>query len=150
MNYSISGSGAVNAKRFPMLLMNYFNYANTAELKMQSSYPNIADWEALIINELSASRPVYYSGLSSDYGHAFVCDGYRSSDDKFHFNWGWTSYQDGYYAIGALNPQGYTFNLGNVIVIGIKPKFIPPAVDRRLQLMSNKLDPRFRSALILF
>ncbi len=42
------------------------------------------------------------------------------SDEKFHFNWGWSGSYDGWYAIGALNP-GITLNLSNLAILQIKP-----------------------------
>ncbi|MFA6923262.1 MAG: thiol protease/hemagglutinin PrtT [Bacteroidales bacterium] len=141
MGYGPSASGATTSS-IPDALMNYFDYANTAEIKDKSNYPNDDDWKGLIINELSSSHPVLYTGIdNTEGGHAFVCDGYRSSDQKFHFNWGWSGNPNNYFAIGALNPAGYAFNSNNMIVIGIKPKFIPPPVDDAYKLMSNKLDP---------
>jgi len=121
MNYAVAGSGAYSTD-VPYALSTYFNYDPTVQYKAQADYPNVETWKALIRTELDNSRPVYYSGQSTaSGGHAFVCDGYRTSDSKFHFNWGWSGYADGYFAIGALNPAGSNFNDNNAIVIGIKP-----------------------------
>ncbi len=121
MQYGADGSGAFS-EDVPFALVNYFNYAPTVELKSKTNYPVMADWYALLRNDLDAGRPVYYAGSSTaSGGHAWVCDGYRISDNKFHFNWGWSGSYNGYFAIGSLNPGGNNFNDDNRIIIGIQP-----------------------------
>jgi len=121
MQYAASGSGAYS-EDVPFALVNYFNYAPSAEMKAKVGYPVMADWYALIRTDLDASRPVYYAGSSTaSGGHAWVCDGYRISDNKFHFNWGWSGSYNGYFAIGSLNPGGNNFNDENRIIIGVTP-----------------------------
>ena len=117
MNYSPSASGAYS-ENVPSSLIDYFNYENTAEIKYKSSF-SANNWVNLLKTELDANRPVYYSGNDGTSGHAFVCDGYNASN-QFHFNWGWSGYSNGYYAMGNLNP-GYAFNQGNAAVIRIRP-----------------------------
>ena len=61
-----------------------------------------------IYNELINGRPCgffakYTSNGTVSGSHAFICDGYRVKDDKFHFNFGWASLYDGWYAMTALN-----------------------------------------------
>jgi photosystem II stability/assembly factor-like uncharacterized protein len=120
MNYgvqtSIAFDGAVvNA------LKTYFNYNPRLTLVTRSSLQSNTQWDSLLVNELSYGRPIYYSGVGEDGSHAFVCDGYRESDGKFHFNWGWNAYYNGYYTIGNLNPGGSTYNQSNTAIIGIQP-----------------------------
>lgn len=58
-------------------------------------------------------------------GHAFVIDGYK--DESFSVNWGWGGYCDGFYQIGALNPEsagkptGDKYNVGQSAVFGMEP-----------------------------
>jgi len=121
MQYGASGSGAYS-EDVPFALCNYFGYASSTHLEAKTDYPVITDWYALLRTELDASRPVYYAGSSTaSGGHAWICDGYRMSDNKFHMNWGWSGSANGYYAIGALNPMGNNFNDENRIIIGIEP-----------------------------
>ena len=82
---------------------------------------NATDCKNLLKSELDARHPVYYSGSGTDGGHAWVCDGYRNSDSKFHMNWGWSGVSNGYFTIGALTTPAGTFNSSNSIVCGIKP-----------------------------
>lgn len=121
MQYGADGSGAYS-EDVPFALCNYFNYASTTRLEAKTNYPVMADWQALIRSELDASRPVYYAGSSTaSGGHAWICDGYRSSDSKFHMNWGWSGSYNGYFAIGSLNPGGNNFNDENRVIVGAVP-----------------------------
>lgn len=122
MDYSTSGSGAYSWD-VPNALISYFKYSPSAEIQFLSNF-STANWTNMLKAELDppASRPVYYSGDDGTSGHAFVCDGYTTSPSlKFHFNWGWSGWSNGYYAIGSLNPTGYTFNQNNAAVIRIMP-----------------------------
>jgi len=120
MAYGTSGSGAFS-ENVPPALLNYFNYSPDIDIKYKNNYANVEDFKTLLRNDLDAHLPIYYSGDGNGSGHAFVCDGYRMSDGKFHFNWGWSGSANGYYAIGNLNPSGYTFNNNNAAVVHIKP-----------------------------
>ena len=105
-----TGSGA-HSEDVPEALM-FFGYTNSYHL---SKNGNDGIWDSLLQNDLYQSRPVYYSGKNSDGGHAFVCDGYKSSNGKYHFNFGWGGYTDGYYALNYVNGfatgQGAVFNI---------------------------------------
>ena len=83
-----------------------------------------------IKEDLNANRPIYYSGSSTEGGHAFVFDGY-DKDDLVHVNWGWSGINNGYFLISALNPSspgigggtsaGGGFVTGQGMVRGIQP-----------------------------
>ncbi|MBR1929785.1 MAG: C10 family peptidase, partial [Paludibacteraceae bacterium] len=62
-----------------------------------------AEWLAMLKEELDNARPIMYAGgdQAGESGHSFVCDGYDSSN-KFHFNWGWSGWCDGYYDVNNL------------------------------------------------
>lgn len=95
----------------------YFNYsANYIE---KSKYPNESDWVTTLKQELNASRPILYAGSGTG-GHAFVCDGYDSSD-MFHFNWGWNGGSNGYFALSSLTPGNFNFSYDQNAVINIQP-----------------------------
>jgi hypothetical protein len=122
MNYAPDGSGA-QSESVPFALTNYFNYDNTTiAFENMSDYTPI-EWNALLISELNATRPLYYSGDDGTTGHAWVCDGYQTTGSvtMFHMNWGWSGSSNGYYAIGSLNTPGYAPNQNNSVIIGIKP-----------------------------
>ncbi|MCP4895866.1 MAG: IPTL-CTERM sorting domain-containing protein [bacterium] len=86
---------------------------------------NDTEWKNLLKPELDAARPVLYRGQNGG-GHAFVCDGYDSSD-RFHFNWGWGGSHDGYFAIGDLTPGTHDYSAHNAVVYGIRPDTPPIA-----------------------
>ena len=127
MAYGVGTAGSAAASSTaPNALKTYFNYANSTEVRMKSSYSD-SQWITMLKTELDNSRPVYYFGQSDSAGHAFVCDGYDNSN-LFHFNWGWSGSNNGYYAIGALSPGvGGTgsgdgqYNLQNGAIFGCQP-----------------------------
>ncbi len=126
MDYSPSASGAYSFD-VPSALISYFNYSTSAEIKFLADFTS-ANWITMLKGELDNSHPIYYSGTGPQGGHAFVCDGYNTTN-QFHFNWGWDGMANGYFAIGSLNPIGDTFNLDNSAVIRIKPPSSAPLAD---------------------
>ena len=104
MGYGLSASGAFSAN-VPSALVDYFGYANSAHFSYRRYY-SLPVWMDMIYNELSQGYPLYYSGQAADGsgGHAFVIDGYRSSDAFVHVNWGWSGMSDGYFRITTLEP----------------------------------------------
>ncbi|GHU63085.1 hypothetical protein FACS1894123_05170 [Bacteroidia bacterium] len=96
-------------------LMKYFKYDKGLQLFTRSYYSN-EDWKNIIYKELDAGRPIFYSGLSTEGGHAFVCDGYDSAG-LFHFNWGWDGQLDGYFTIDNI-----TYKYDNDAIVGIQPE----------------------------
>ena len=141
MNYGTSASGAQSFK-VAIALRSYFNYDLNLCYEEKSSYSDDA-WISKLKEDLDASRPIYYSGSNSNSGHAFVCDGYDSSDN-FHFNWGWGGNQDGYWTIGALNPGSGgagsgsgTYNLNNAAIFGVRPSQCTASVPTELGYTLN-------------
>lgn len=102
MNYSSSASGAYSFNVGPAWTNN-FDYDATSLKYHLREYYSQTEWDNLVYAEIAQGRPVYYSGASSQGGHAFVCDGY-AGNGYFHFNWGWGGYQDGYFLLFSLNP----------------------------------------------
>lgn len=88
------------------------------------------NFETICANDLALGRPILYAGYNEDWtsGHAIVMDGYRTSDNSFHFNFGWGGSGDGYYQLidGSVNGFGY----GESIVYGI----YSPNMDRTLEV----------------
>lgn len=115
------GASSTSTSYVANALSTYFGYDNTAYYDEKANYTN-SDWESLLVIELDNGRPLEYRGSGPDGGHAFVCDGYQgTSNNHFHFNWGWGGYEDGYYYLSNLNPGSYTFNDGQAAVFGIQP-----------------------------
>ena len=99
MGFAPDGSGAFSAD-VPPAMAQYFDYNNCIQ-KSRASYP-LATWNSMLKSEFDLGRPVYYSGQSSEGGHAFVCDGY-DEEDFMHFNFGWSGSDDDFYAVDAID-----------------------------------------------
>ncbi|MFP4347004.1 MAG: C10 family peptidase [Desulfococcaceae bacterium] len=126
MNFGPEGSSG-STKSAMYALMNYFKYKESAYFVEKTSYVN-SDWENLLKAEISAGRPILYSGSGSS-GHAFVCDGFDNSDPiLFHFNWGWGGNHDGYYLLSGLTPDDRNYSEGQDAVLGIEPSVDPTLV----------------------
>ena len=130
MDYGTDASSAYS-EDVPYALESYFGYT-TSGILYKSNYSNSA-WISLLKNELDAYRPIYYCGSGIYGGHAFVCDGY-DSDNKFHFNWGWSGNANGYFAIGNLNPNNFIFNSNNAAIL-IEP--VAGIIDAPTNLMAE-------------
>ncbi len=116
MNYTLSNSGA-SSRNASLRLIDTFGYSASIREIDRSHYTTV-QWEELIYGELSAKRPVMYSGDNArGGGHAFICDGYK--DGMYHFNFGWGGYQDAYFVISAYS--GIEYNRGQSAIIGIEP-----------------------------
>mgnify|MGYP001470837525 CR=1 FL=1 len=118
MNYAPGGSGA-QTRDLTFVLANYFKYDQNINFAELANYTD-TEWKNLLKGELDASRPMVYSGSGSAGGHAFICDGYNDSD-LFHFNWGWSGSENGYFAIGSLNTNSGDFNATNGVVYNVTP-----------------------------
>ncbi|MBO4811281.1 MAG: C10 family peptidase [Prevotella sp.] len=125
MNYQTASSSAISPD-VVAALRNYFNYDVNTRYLDRAGY-TARTWDELLYSELTSQRPVFYSGISTGGGHAFVCDGY-DGEGFYHINWGWGGYYDGYYKISVLNPNGggigssatedgYTMDQGAVVGI---------------------------------
>lgn len=91
-------------------LPTYFGYDKSAEYIQRAGYTD-DEWVDLVYGELSAKRPLIYSGqdVYGGGGHAFICHGYQASDNTYRFNWGWGGYCDGWYTmmgVDGLQPGG--------------------------------------------
>ncbi len=106
MMYGNDGSGAYSTD-VPYAVKTYFRYSPTVQYVSRSGYTT-TNWENLLIEQLDAKKPIYYSGQSPDGGHAWVCDGYQKigSAKTFHFNFGWGGQDNGYFT--STNPNGFT------------------------------------------
>lgn len=128
MAYSASASGAA-LKNAALGLRNYFNYDENIYC-YESKYTPTAEWVEVLMRELTAGRPILYSGYNEQAGHAFVCDGYNG-DGLFHFNWGWGGSSDGYYALTSLYPgyQGIGGSNGSYTFLQSMVTNIQPPTD---------------------
>lgn len=124
MNYAKDGSGAYIGN-LVTALQKYYGYSKLSHL-MAIEDVGAEAWNGRLREEIDANRPVLYAASDpAGGGHAFVIDGYK--DESFSVNWGWGGYCNGFYQIGALNPEsagkptGDKYNLGQTAVIGLQP-----------------------------
>ena len=117
MQYSANGSGAYSQDA-ANAFNHFFNYDDGLQLLHRASYSDSV-WEQMLRAELDSLRPLYYDGSGTG-GHAFVCDGYQNNN-YFHFNWGWSGSNNGYFLVSALNPGGLNFSNYCGAVFGMKP-----------------------------
>ncbi len=124
MKYAKNESGAYIGNMISAL-QTYFGYSKLTYLASIDDMEAEA-WNAKLRGEIDANRPILYSASdASAGGHSFIIDGYK--DESFSVNWGWGGYCNGFYQIGALNPEsagkptGDKYNLGQTAVIGLQP-----------------------------
>ena len=124
MKYNKTGSGSYIGD-LVTALQKYYGYSKLSHL-MAIEDVGAEAWNGRLRDEIDANRPVLYAASDpARGGHAFVIDGYK--DESFSVNWGWGGYYDGFYKIGALNPEsagkptGEKYNVGQSAVFGLQP-----------------------------
>lgn len=124
MNYAKDGSGSYIGD-LVTALQKYYGYSKLSHL-MAIEDVGAEAWNGRLREEIDANRPVLYAASDPTRGgHAFVIDGYK--DENFSVNWGWGGYCDGFYQIGALNPEsagkptGDKYNVDQSAVFGMEP-----------------------------
>lgn len=92
MTYTPTGSSAAMSD---MALVSNFGYEPGSGVETASTASALQN---TLRSELNNRRPVLYVGNTVDEpgGHALVVDGY-TSNDYFHFNFGWGGHYDGFY-----------------------------------------------------
>ena len=124
MQYANGGSASA-LEDLVTALKKYFGYSKYARhLKIEDL--GAEAWNGRLRAEIDANRPVLYAASDANVGgHSFVIDGYK--DESFRVNWGWGGYCDGFYRIGALNPevdgtpQGDQYNSSQAAVFALQP-----------------------------
>lgn len=107
----------------PFALWNYWGF-NSGTTKNKNDY--LSTWTSLLRNEIDNGRPIYYGGtditISPNKAHVWVVDGYRTSDNKYHCNWGWGGSFNEWFTLTDLTPDIWDFNSSQLAVMGISPK----------------------------
>lgn len=124
MKYN-NGASASSLEDLVTALKKYFGYSKYARhLKIEDL--GAEAWNGRLRAEIDANRPVLYAASDANVGgHSFVIDGYK--DESFSVNWGWGGYCDGFYRVGALNPefdgtpQGDQYNSSQAAVFALQP-----------------------------
>ncbi|MBQ9556203.1 MAG: C10 family peptidase [Muribaculaceae bacterium] len=141
MEYGTSSAGGSGVDADSVSLMagafTFFGYdeETVRVVKKTSSYSggttlySDAEWAAMIQEELAEGRPILFCAIAGGFfggGHAFNVDGYDSTTNKYHINFGWSGDYNNYYALNAFNGGGSTFNQYQQMVIGIQPPIKSP------------------------
>ena len=105
MGYGASSGAFENEAMYSMI--RYFKYNELCYL-LERDFYSAAEWDQILVDEISAGRPIVYCGYSysgmDSGGHAFVLDGF-DTDGYFHVNWGWGGSDDGYFLFTLLAPS---------------------------------------------
>ena len=124
MQYANGGSASA-LEDLVTALKKYFGYSKYARLLTMKDL-GAEVWNGRLRAEIDANRPILYAASDANVGgHSFVIDGYK--DESFSVNWGWGGYCDGFYRIGALNPEaggkplGDQYNLSQSAVFSLQP-----------------------------
>ena len=115
MMFDPDGSGAYSPD-VPDAMANYFDY-DYCSYKQRSSY-SLSNWLSMLKAEFDLGRPVYYSGHSTEGGHAFVADGY-DENDFISFNFGWSGSDDNFYAVDAID-----YNSNAAAIFNYVPSYV--------------------------
>lgn len=134
MNYCYDASGAQDYD-IPYAFIHYFGYNPNIVYRDRDYYTN-EEWNAMIMEDLRAGRPVLYGGFNEEhqFGHEFIIDG-CDENQLYHINFGWASkltddyiwsgIGDGYYALNAVgNALIGNFSYYNSMVCNITPDVV--------------------------
>ena len=120
MNYHVNGSDA-QVSNAPDAFLNHFGYSSELKLEgLATQTGGVPMWKAKLRSSLDHEYPVFYGGVSTTGGHAFVCDGY-DSDDNFHINWGYSGNLNGYFPIGGLSYGADLYDKQNYAIFNLHP-----------------------------
>ena len=134
MMYEPDGSGAYSVD-VPEAINTYFSYSDQASHIAKAGH-TYDEWIALLKSNIDQHIPVYYSGQSSDGGHAFICDGY-DNDDLFYFNWGWGGSANGYFLIDG---DHFEYSGSQAIVYDFIPNYVYDAMPKAPENLSVSID----------
>ena len=131
MGYGVNGSGvSVDSVCNIRDAFTFFGYdsSTTRFVKKTSAYSggttlySDSQWAAMIQEEMAAGRPIVFCAVSSSAGgHAFNVDGYNSSTNKYHINFGWSGEGNAWCSLNSFGYSSYNFNVYQQMVIGIQP-----------------------------
>ena len=114
VSYSTSNDGtSVSDPGSTQLMNKYFNYSNVTVSSLRYG-DDIDSWIQQLKGSLANNNPVPYAAYNSVTGsrHMFVVDGYTDTG-YFHFNWGWSGSDNGWYQLTTMTPGGYNYSYGN-------------------------------------
>lgn len=134
MMYEPDGSGAFSVD-VPVAINTYFSYSDQS-VHIAKSGHTYDEWIALLKSNIDQQIPLYYSGQSSEGGHAFICDGY-DNDDLFYFNWGWGGSANGYFLIDG---EHFDYSGSQAIVYDFIPDYVYDGMPKAPEHLSVSID----------
>ena len=134
--YSDFGPNTTGARadKITERIIEYLGYSDCATLDYRSDHESQEEWEDMLYESLKNYGPIIYSGYQGFYGHCFIMDGYDSSTQKFHFNWGWGGSYNGHYNLQTLSVGGYNFSWSQHCTYNLRP------ADPEITPVSIKID----------
>lgn len=129
MGYTADGSGAQTDDAKTQLNQKFL-YDWTISKYYRGNFldTTVSQYIAMLKNEIDEHRPIYYAGCTQTYDgcHAYVVDGY-DEEDRFHVNYGWGGYGNGFYAIDNFVTGTTHYDYGGEALIKIFPSGAYPA-----------------------
>lgn len=117
LDYGSSTGGQISQAKNAV----YSQYRLLGENAIKTEYSQ-EEWEELLYSELSAKRPIMYSGNTGrGDGHAFVIDGYDAANNLYHINFGWGGSGDGFYTVDDVSGVG-GYSSGQACVYNMRPQ----------------------------
>ena len=110
-NYGYPNSTPAYDGMVSSALKEYFGFDEKAIYVSKDSY-GIDEWDRLLYNELSHSRPVFYGGSSTSGSHSFIIDGF-DGESLYHVNWGWGGGGNGYFRLSVLEANDHDGDEGH-------------------------------------
>ncbi len=121
MNAGGSGIYSNHSQKLVDMFVRFGYDPSTCRVVKQENFSAFI-WKQLIQNEMIAGRPVVYMGKSvNGLAHAFNVDGYDSSNEKFHVNFGWSGEGNSWCSMNSFSYSNYNFNKNQQAIIGIQP-----------------------------
>ena len=129
--YSKDGTGA-STPSVPKYASIHMGISKSAYHDHAFNY-STRQWKDKLKAELGI-RPVLYTGVRSDGGHAFVLDGYAkyNGSDMFYVNFGWGGAANGYYLVTEF--QGFSVDCSAVFNFYPEPVSVSP---RKLDMIAT-------------
>lgn len=148
MNWEYDGSGS-NLYTASLKLPQYFRYTPSIVYQQRAQFASSV-WAQKIKESLDLGWPLSYGGSepNSEYGHAFVLDGYNDND-MYHFNFGWSGSGDDWFTFETLDynsGDGAIFNFVPAEVYNNTPQAptnltVTPASDNQLSATLTWTNP---------
>ncbi len=108
MQYSSEGSGA---NIFAATYMDELGYESAEDIIVGLSPGYASKMKNTILDSKLLHMGVYMPGVG---GHSGVCDGYNSTTDEYHLNFGWGGYMDGWYTTATMTSYGVVATVSDI------------------------------------